>query len=86
MLFVLGLAPSIAHTGFDRLIFGKNASLSVDSYLHYLHHKYFVVNFSTDIAFLPWDKWMGTFHDGSDRAQEAMKKRLRNDRGGKKSK
>ena len=43
------------------------------AYAHYLHHKYFEVNYAD--GSIPLDKWFGTFHDGSTEAEEAMKKR-----------
>ena len=76
MLQIFGIAPSLAHVGFERLMFGKERSLSVDNYMHYLHHKHVNVNFGNSVEFLPFDKWMGTFHDGSDQAAEALKNRM----------
>ncbi|MDE0782115.1 MAG: sterol desaturase family protein, partial [Planktomarina sp.] len=46
-----------------------------DSYAHYLHHKYFECNYADGI--LPLDKWFGTFHDGSEEAQERLRHRLK---------
>ena len=47
--------------------------------MHYLHHRYFECNYGAglDGAILPLDKWLGTFHDGSDEAQERMISKLR---------
>jgi hypothetical protein len=42
----LGLAPAQGHTGFDRLLLGEESSMDVSYYAHYLHHKYFEVNYS----------------------------------------
>jgi len=69
----LGLAPAQGHTGFDRLALGGAASMDVSYYAHYLHHKYFEVNYSDGMV--PLDKWFGSFHDGTPEAHEAMKKR-----------
>ena len=69
----LGLAPAQGHTGFDRLALGEQASMDVSYYAHYLHHKYFEVNYSDGMV--PLDKWFGSFHDGTPEAHEAMKKR-----------
>ena len=43
--------------------------------MHYLHHRYFEVNYGGD-GRVPIDKWFGTFHDGSPEAHEAMNKRV----------
>jgi len=59
----LGLAPAQGHTGFDRIQTGENASMDISYYAHYLHHKYFEVNYADGMV--PLDKWFGSFHDGS---------------------
>ena len=77
MLFIamrLGLAPSQGHTGFDKIVTGKDSTVDIAIYNHYLHHRYFEVNYSDGI--IPLDKWFGSFHDGSVEADEAMKSRL----------
>lgn len=71
----LGVAPAQGHTGFDRMATGKNASMDTSYYAHYLHHKYFEVNYADGMV--PLDKWFGSFHDGSPEAHEAMKARRR---------
>jgi sterol desaturase/sphingolipid hydroxylase (fatty acid hydroxylase superfamily) len=69
----LGVSPAQGHTGFDRLALGENASMDVSYYAHYLHHKYFEVNYADGMV--PLDKWFGSFHDGTPEAHEAMKAR-----------
>jgi sterol desaturase/sphingolipid hydroxylase (fatty acid hydroxylase superfamily) len=69
----LGLAPAQGHTGFDRLVVGEEATFDASYYAHYLHHKYFEVNYSDGMV--PLDRWFGSFHDGTPEAHEAMKAR-----------
>lgn len=69
----LGVSPAQGHTGFDRLAMGEDMTMNVSYYAHYLHHKYFEVNYSDGMV--PLDKWFGSFHDGTPEAHEAMKKR-----------
>lgn len=69
----LGVAPAQGHTGFDRVIVGEEASMDTSYYAHYLHHKYFEVNYADGMV--PLDKWFGSFHDGTPEAHEAMKAR-----------
>lgn len=69
----LGVAPAQGHTGFDRLVLGDQATMDVSYYAHYLHHKYFEVNYADGMV--PLDKWFGSFHDGTPEAHEAMKAR-----------
>ena len=68
-----GLAPSHGHTGFHKIAAGKKTSVDIGIYQHYLHHKYFECNYSDGI--IPLDKWFGSFHDGSEESDAAMKAR-----------
>jgi sterol desaturase/sphingolipid hydroxylase (fatty acid hydroxylase superfamily) len=74
-LTYLGLSPSQGHTGFDRFVVTDRVQLDAESYAHYLHHKYFEVNYTDPV--IPLDKWFGTFHDGSPLAQAAMTARVK---------
>lgn len=69
----LGVAPAQGHTGFDRVVVGEETSVDTSYYAHYLHHKYFEVNYADGMV--PLDKWFGSFHDGTPEAHEAMKAR-----------
>ena len=69
----LGVSPAQGHTGFDRLVLGDNTTWDVSYYAHYLHHKYFEVNYADGMV--PLDRWFGSFHDGTAEAHEAMKER-----------
>lgn len=71
----LGLAPAQGHTGFDRMVVGEEASMNVSYFAHYLHHKYFEVNYADGMV--PLDKWFGSFHDGTPEAHAVMKARRR---------
>ena len=52
-----------------------DVGIESNSYFHYLHHKYFECNYGGTIA--PMDQLFGTFHDGSEEAQERMQQRMR---------
>ena len=69
----LGVAPAQGHTGFDRVAVGGEATWDVSYYAHYLHHKYFEVNYADGMV--PLDRWFGSFHDSTPEAHEAMKER-----------
>jgi sterol desaturase/sphingolipid hydroxylase (fatty acid hydroxylase superfamily) len=71
----LALAPAKGHAGFEKLRFGETAEIATGNYMHYLHHRYFEVNYGSDLV--PIDKWVGTFHDGSEAAEQEMNARLR---------
>ncbi len=68
------LSPPQGHTGFESVSY-KGKSISVGTYGHYLHHKYFECNYSGD-GFPVFDILFGTWHDGSDEAHARMNKRL----------
>lgn len=74
-LLHLALAAALGHHGFDQLVLSTRRSLNAGHYWHYLHHKHVRVNYGN--LLVPLDKWLGTFHDGSDEAQEALKRRIR---------
>ena len=69
-----GLSPAPGHTGFDKLVTGKERLLDIPCFAHYLHHKYFECNYAD--GSIPLDRWLGTFHDGSKEAHEAMRRRI----------
>jgi sterol desaturase/sphingolipid hydroxylase (fatty acid hydroxylase superfamily) len=65
-----GLTPALGHAGFDKLVTQEDHGLKNDNYFHYLHHRFFTVNFGTEAV--PLDKWFGSFHNGSPEAHAAM--------------
>lgn len=68
----LMMAPAPGHAGFERIEVGSHA-VETHGYAHYLHHKYFEVNYA-DGAF-PLDRWFGSFHDGTPAGDAALKQR-----------
>lgn len=72
--FHLMMAPVPGHSGFEVIEVGGRG-LATNGYAHYLHHKYFEVNYGDGAIQL--DRFFGSFHDGSPEADEAMKRRRR---------
>jgi sterol desaturase/sphingolipid hydroxylase (fatty acid hydroxylase superfamily) len=66
----------VGHIGFDKLEVTEGTAMDSHAYTHYLHHKYFEVNYGGD-GLIPLDKWFGTWHDGTKEADEQMKERFR---------
>ena len=65
----------VGHIGFDRITAGHTA-VATGSYPHYLHHKFFEVNYC-DGGYLPLDHWLGgSWHDGSVAAAQRMQARF----------
>ena len=66
------LNPALGHTGFDRLVLKQDEDgVSIDSYFHYLHHRFFECNYGT--VTVPLDRWFGTLHDGSPESYDHMR-------------
>jgi sterol desaturase/sphingolipid hydroxylase (fatty acid hydroxylase superfamily) len=55
------LTPAGGHHGFEGPIL--KGRIPTGSYFHYLHHRYFECNYGEST--LPFDKWFGTFTDGT---------------------
>ena len=70
-----GISPALGHAGFHKLVTKDERGLMADSYFHYLHHRFFTVNYGVESV--PLDKWFGSFHDGSPEAHAAMQARRR---------
>jgi sterol desaturase/sphingolipid hydroxylase (fatty acid hydroxylase superfamily) len=70
-----GISPALGHAGFHKLVTTGERGLMADSYFHYLHHRFFTVNYGVESV--PLDKWFGSFHDGSPQAHAAMLARRR---------
>ena len=69
-----GLGPAPVHAGYDKLVVQDGKLVDLGAWDHYLHHKYYEVNYADGV--FPFDKWFGTFHDGSKEADERMKLRF----------
>ena len=72
--FYNGISPSISHSGFDWIHFGR-WKVSAGDHFHNLHHRLFEVNYGNTSS--PLDKLFGTWHDGTTTGHEALKHRRR---------
>jgi len=72
-LQITGTGAVVGHVGFDKLEIGETGSIDTNAYAHYLHHKYFDVNFADGGVGI--DKFFGTWHDGTAEAQAQMEAR-----------
>jgi sterol desaturase/sphingolipid hydroxylase (fatty acid hydroxylase superfamily) len=70
-----GTGAVIGHVGFDRVEAGDETSCQTHAFAHYLHHKYFEVNYAD--GSLPLDKWFGTWHDGTKEGDQKMRARFK---------
>ena len=74
-LHFAGFGAIPGHVGFEKMEIGENMAVDSHAYTHYLHHKYFEVNYGDGLV--PLDKVFGTWHDGTKEADEQMKARFR---------
>lgn len=67
------LTAMTTHTGYHGLLIRDSNRLRLGTFHHQMHHRYFECNYGS--LEVPWDKWMGTFHDGTVAANERMQAR-----------
>jgi len=72
-LQITGTGAVVGHIGFDKIELDNEQAMDTHAYAHYLHHKYFEVNYADGTTAL--DKFFGTWHDGTKEAQERMESR-----------
>lgn len=76
-LMYQGPGAAMTHTGYENLLIKDKRHLALGTFYHTLHHRYFECNYGNQE--MPWDRWFGTFHDGSDqgtRETRARKKKM----------
>jgi hypothetical protein len=59
----IGIPGRLRSESADKIEVGEDGLVDSHAYAHYLHHKYFEVNYGD--ALIPLDQWFGTWHDGS---------------------
>jgi len=67
------LTAASSHTGYEGLVAKERKRLHLGNFHHQMHHRYFEVNYGN--LEMPWDKWFGSFHDGTPEAHERLKHR-----------
>ena len=60
------LSPVMSHCGFEKIVAKDSEVAKSGDFFHQLHHRYFECNYGT--SEIPFDRWFGTFHDGSEDA------------------
>ena len=74
-LNIAGTGAIVGHIGFDKIKTSSTSAFDTHAYAHYLHHKYFEVNYADGM--MPLDRMMGTWHDGSPEGDRVMQERFR---------
>ncbi len=68
---VLGTVST--HAGYENIWAKDKNILNVGSFFHHLHHRYFNCNYGNPE--IPFDKWFGSYNDGSNESAIRMKKK-----------
>ena len=69
------LSAVTTHSGFEGLVVGGKSRLALGTFHHQMHHRYFDCNYGG--LEMPWDKWLGSFHDGTPEAHRRIQERRR---------
>lgn len=69
-----GYGAVVGHIGFDKWVEGDTAMMDTHAFSHYLHHKYFEVNYGDGTV--PLDRLFGTHHDGTKVGDAVMQARF----------
>ncbi len=71
--YMQSIHPVFSHSGFEMLEVRRGKTKAkMGDFFHQLHHKYFECNYGT--VEMPWDRWFGTFHNGSKEATDRTRK------------
>jgi len=70
-----GPGAAMTHTGYENLLLHDKKRLALGTFYHQLHHRYYECNYGNQE--MPWDRWFGTFHDGTAEGTQATKDRRR---------
>ena len=74
-LHFAGFGAIPGHVGFEKMEVGGDRAVDSHAYAHYLHHRYFEVNYGDGLV--PLDKVFGTWHDGTPEGDRLLKERRR---------
>ena len=69
------LTAATSHTGFEGLLVKDKNRLALGTFHHQMHHRYFECNYGN--LEVPWDKFFGSFHDGTSESHAEFKERRR---------
>ena len=67
------LGAAMTHAGYEDLLVADKRRLALGTFYHQLHHRFFECNYGNQE--MPWDRWFGTFHDGTEEATRMIRQR-----------
>ena len=68
-----GPGAAMTHTGYEDLLIKDKRRLALGTVYHQLHHRYYECNYGNQE--MPWDRWFGTFNDGTEEATRVTRER-----------
>ena len=68
-----GPGAAMTHTGYESLLIKDRRRLELGTFYHQLHHRYYECNYGNQE--MPWDRWFGTFHDGTEAGNDETRER-----------
>ena len=71
----LGPGAAMTHTGYEDLLVKDKRRLALGTFYHQLHHRYYECNYGNQE--MPWDRWFGTFNDGTETSVRETRDRKR---------
>lgn len=69
------LSAATTHSGYEGLLIKNKNRLALGTFHHQMHHRYFECNYGS--LEMPWDKFFGSFHDGTLESKKQMQERRR---------
>lgn len=70
-----GPGAAMSHTGYEDLLIKDKRYLALGTFYHQLHHRYYECNYGNQE--MPWDRWFGTFHNGTEDGTKCTRERRR---------
>ena len=67
------LTAATTHAGYEGIVLKDKNRLAMGTFHHQMHHRYFECNYGS--LEIPWDKWFGSWHDGTPKGRMMMKER-----------
>ena len=80
-MFYTAGSPLTDHTGYDSLLVKGKRVVPLSGLFHQLHHRYFDCNYGSGTR-MPWDRWFGSYHDGTPEGNENVRAHQARLRGG----
>jgi lathosterol oxidase len=74
-LLYLTLGAATSHAGYESLLMSQRHRMKLGSFYHQLHHRYVEYNYGN--MEMPWDRWFGSYHDGTPEATRRMRDKRR---------